>query len=72
MTEPEYVYTETADKQLIEEIADALATADANIVTYEDLAVVALKTFRAYRFRMAEDFAALNRQLGLDQEDDGA
>ena len=65
------------DKPLVETVADAIANADFDGATYEDLARVALDTQYAWEARVHAYLAAkVNDLTGMlrnnDQEDDGA
>jgi hypothetical protein len=65
------------DKPLVETVADAIATADVDGATYEDLARVAIDTEYAWRARGHAYIAATADELAdklrdNNQEDDGA
>jgi len=60
------------EHDLIAAVADAIAMADFDGATYEDLAVAALEGCRLYRLRLAEEFTRQSQTLDLHQEDDGA
>lgn len=64
----------TAPDTLICAVADAIATADVDGATYEDLALAALKADRLFREQFMQKIVTtgFSGPNNTDQEDDGA